>query len=494
MADTVNGTLRLTEEHVRRFADASGDVNPLHVDEAFARRTPYGHCIAHGALVTIAALGSARPETLLRTAQLDIQFKQPVFPYETYAVSWSPGDGARSRIEVSWAGRAVAVINVTGDEAAPLPAVTPRTARPSASAPREHRLEDLDALSLSESYAPRLEPLAALAADVGAAGVPDALLAWLAAASYAVGMLIPGRDAIFAGARIQRAQAASTETLDASVTTADDRTGLVIVDATLALEDASARMVLQTFLRPAVPAPDRVSVGRHLAPSGALDGRNVLVVGASRGLGAALSGALATQGATVWAAFDRSPEPAERLRREFGPARIRPLQFDAGDVEQCRRALDSLREAAGSLDGIALCAAPPLYEAPLHSDTSRALLRSVTSSVAMALVPLAGGLELLAEHGWLVVTSSAAVADPPATWPHYVIAKGALEAAAAYCAQHTQARVLVARPPRMWTDATNTPLGRIGGAAPEQVAGGIVRWVLEGGPESGMTLLGPEQF
>ena len=52
----MSATLRLTAEHVLRFADASGDRNPLHVDEPFARSTSYGRCIAHGALVTIAAL------------------------------------------------------------------------------------------------------------------------------------------------------------------------------------------------------------------------------------------------------------------------------------------------------------------------------------------------------------------------------------------------------------------------------------------------------
>ena len=217
-------------------------------------------------------------------------------------------------------------------------------------------------------------------------------------------------------------------------------------------------------------------------------------MGASRGLGAALCGALATQGATVWAAFARSAEPAEQLRGEFGAERIRLLEFDAQDVGQSRRAFDVLRAEAASLDGVALCAAPPLLDAPLHPDSSDALLRFLASSLAMALVPLAGALELLSPDGWLVVTSSSAVEDPPEEWPHYVVAKAALEGAAAYCARRTQARVLVARPPRMWTEATNTPLGRIGAAAPEQVAAGIVRWTLREQPAGVVSLLTPDQL
>jgi hypothetical protein len=63
-----------------------------------------------------------------------------------------------------------------------------------------------------------------------------------------------------------------------------------------------------------------------------------------------------------------------------------------------------------------------------------------------------------------------------------VIAKSALEGIAAYCRRVTGARVLVARPPMMWTDSTNTPLARLGAVPKEQVAAAIVRWALREGP------------
>jgi NAD(P)-dependent dehydrogenase (short-subunit alcohol dehydrogenase family) len=257
---------------------------------------------------------------------------------------------------------------------------------------------------------------------------------------------------------------------------------------------ASARMTLQAFLRPAVRPPDRASVGGYLPASAKLAGSKVLVVGASRGLGAALCAALTTQQATVWAGFARSAHRAEALREEFGVDSIRPLQFDAADVEQSRRAFQTLREEAGALDGVALCAAPALYEMPLHPDASPAMVRFVASSVAMMLVPLAEALQLLAPDGWLVITSSSAVDDPPQAWPHYVLAKAALEGAAAYCARRSAARVLVARPPMMWTDSMNTPLARFGAAAPEQVAAAIVRWAMSEERASDVSLLTPAQL
>ncbi len=41
----------VTREQVERYADVSGDHNPIHVDEAFAADTRFGRPIAHGMLV-----------------------------------------------------------------------------------------------------------------------------------------------------------------------------------------------------------------------------------------------------------------------------------------------------------------------------------------------------------------------------------------------------------------------------------------------------------
>ena len=44
-------TRTLTQEMLNAYAEASGDFNPIHTDEAFAKTTPMGGTIAHGMLV-----------------------------------------------------------------------------------------------------------------------------------------------------------------------------------------------------------------------------------------------------------------------------------------------------------------------------------------------------------------------------------------------------------------------------------------------------------
>jgi NAD(P)-dependent dehydrogenase (short-subunit alcohol dehydrogenase family)/acyl dehydratase len=489
--------IRLTNEQLLRFAESSGDRNPLHIDERFARRTPYGRRIAHGALVATAALGSANEEALLHATALELQFKKPVVPDEEYTVGVVETSEDKVRIDVVGGGHIALSVEVTVDHAAvPLPSPT-SFERPGARLlPCEYTLEQLTAaeLAITEPFAADVEALSTLAADLGAAHVPAAILAWLAAASFTVGMLVPGRDGLFARARITRASASASSELAVSVTAADDRTGFVSVEGLLADGSASAEMALQTFLLPPVPAPNRKRTSHFLPPSAKLEGRTAFVVGASRGLGAALAGALSTQGATVWAGFAESTEQAQRLRHEFGQERIRLLQFDAANAEETAAAFEAVRAEGGQLDGVVLSAAPPPGDTILHPDATRATLDFVSTSIAMALVPLTEALRLLSADGWLVVISSSALDDPPVGWPHYVVAKAALEGAAAYCARQTPARVIVVRAPRMWTDSMNTPMGRSGAAEKEKIAAAIVRQILAGDATGCPQIVTPDEL
>jgi NAD(P)-dependent dehydrogenase (short-subunit alcohol dehydrogenase family)/acyl dehydratase len=465
---------------MRRFAAASGDRNPLHADATFARATPYGRPIAQGALVTIAALAAVDGDALERVDTLNVQFKQAVFPEEEHTVSLLDSEPGNARIEVTHEGRVAVAIACTFGRDEPLPRVVAQPGAALRPSPANPTIEELanGGRAFEEPYRADVDALARLAEELGAGHVPRSVLVWLAAASYTVGMIAPGENAIFIGARITSSTSERSGVLDGSVTTADERMGLVNLEVTLHDEQASASMALQTFLRSPVPPPDRASIGRYLAPSSKLDGKNVLVVGGSRGLGAALSGALATQGATVWAGFAHSVAHVEHLQTEFGSDRVHALQFDATEPAEVRAGFASVRERADHLDGVVLCAAPPLHETSLRPEASASTAQFVHASVAMVVTPLAESLPVLSPDGWVVIVSSSSIEDPPEVWPHYVIAKSAVEGAAAFARRITSARVLVARPPTMWTDSTNTPLARLSAVTKEQVAAAIVRWTL----------------
>ncbi|MDO5713325.1 MAG: MaoC family dehydratase [Tissierellia bacterium] len=73
---------KVTDEDVKMFAEVSGDKNPLHLDDEYAKTTMFGQRIAHGMIgagFISAAIGMGLPG--LGTTYLDqtLSFKKPVF-------------------------------------------------------------------------------------------------------------------------------------------------------------------------------------------------------------------------------------------------------------------------------------------------------------------------------------------------------------------------------------------------------------------------------
>jgi 3-hydroxybutyryl-CoA dehydratase len=81
---------RVTQPDINKYADASGDHNPIHIDEQFAASTPLGGTIAHGMLVLAymsEMLSSAFGEPWDGSGRLSIRFRSPARPGDTLTVS-----------------------------------------------------------------------------------------------------------------------------------------------------------------------------------------------------------------------------------------------------------------------------------------------------------------------------------------------------------------------------------------------------------------------
>ena len=84
---------RLSQEQIGRYADATGDHNPIHVDEAFARATPFGGTIAHGMLVLASIaemMAAAFGEAWLTGGSLRVRFRAPARPGDTITARAQP--------------------------------------------------------------------------------------------------------------------------------------------------------------------------------------------------------------------------------------------------------------------------------------------------------------------------------------------------------------------------------------------------------------------
>ncbi|MCU0498219.1 MAG: MaoC family dehydratase [Anaerolineae bacterium] len=79
-------TRTITDHDIRLFAEVSGDTNSVHLDEAYARQTPFGRRVAHGMLsasLISAILGNDLPGVGTIYLGQDLKFKAPVFIDDT---------------------------------------------------------------------------------------------------------------------------------------------------------------------------------------------------------------------------------------------------------------------------------------------------------------------------------------------------------------------------------------------------------------------------
>ena len=93
LGQTAEYEKQVTDEDVRKFADISGDYNPIHLDDEFAKDSMFGARIAHGILTAShisAVIGYIFPGPGWIYLGQSLQFRAPV----------KIGDTVRTAVEV----------------------------------------------------------------------------------------------------------------------------------------------------------------------------------------------------------------------------------------------------------------------------------------------------------------------------------------------------------------------------------------------------------
>ncbi len=82
LEQTHESSVTITEEMIERFAQATGDYNPIHLDEEYAKKTIFKKRVAHGMLqagILSGVLGTGFPGVGTIYLSQSFKFLKPVF-------------------------------------------------------------------------------------------------------------------------------------------------------------------------------------------------------------------------------------------------------------------------------------------------------------------------------------------------------------------------------------------------------------------------------
>lgn len=461
-----------------QFSLASHDRNPLHISEEYARSTAFGKPVVFGMLAVLKCLSRAGAKLKSIPDQIDVFFSYPVFQNLEYQIDEkATKDGFSIRL-MDGRRTLLRILIRTGEKKTFFLSGCSHVAE--IQEPQVHPTSDFSlGRSTSGSWSPQepavqdLFKLLSLDKRVELHG----FLASLLLTSYLVGMETPGREAMFSQLSLSFLNLpCEGQKIDyaTKISGFHDKFNLLSQDLSLEVNNAVlARGKLKAFSR---WTDEPQSTG--LPTGDDFRGKTALVIGGSRGLGAATVELLVSHGAKVLLNYNKSGsrarELSERLASQSGTVEL--VQADATQPEIFNELASRVRREYGTLDILVCNAFPALLPLWIEPESVERIIQYLNNGFSMTISPLAAFAEQLeTAKGSAVLISSIVVEKPVAEWPHYVAAKAAQEALfQTYALEHPSIQCLLARPTSLMTDFTHTPVGRKNAIRPERVASCII--------------------
>ena len=443
-------TFELTDQE--RFANISGDHNPMHVDAVLARRTQAGAPVVHGVhllLWALDALASADPE-LPPLGSLRARFDKFVYLSERTEVVLAQRTATGAELSISVAGLPISHVTVGfGDPTTASSELGPLSVEltPNPRVPMDLDFDLTSGRSGCLAFATQPEVIAA-AFPAAANWLGARRIAALAASTNLVGMVCPGLHSIFGSLSVETcSEPVIQDTLAFHVTEVDPRFRLI----TQAIRGGGLVGSLESYARlPPTPQATMQSLAGLVNPT-EFAGSLALVVGGSRGLGELTAKLIAAGGGRVIVTYRVGSADAEKVAYEIRAARG-DCEVLAYDVR--KPAEEQLTDLAETPTHVYYFATPSIFRfQPALFVLER--FNDFLDVYVNGFWQLSQALRARRPELSLFYPSSVAVSERPPGMTEYAMAKAAGEA---LCADMNVAlaplHVTVIRLPRLSTDQT----------------------------------------
>ena len=188
-------TICFTQEDMDRFAHASGDVNPLHVDRVAGEVRRIEAPVVYGVLGVLAAIGAlqAQPDTVLH--RLEASFSRPLFVGCDYEIDVLEGKGMHATVCISDGGLRAFTVRASCSPGRPTPHAPVREAHRRLQRPQARTLRELERNPVATGFygaSPGALEWLRERFPLQACDGCDYALHGLLYASYLIGMELPG--------------------------------------------------------------------------------------------------------------------------------------------------------------------------------------------------------------------------------------------------------------------------------------------------------------
>lgn len=164
-----------------------------------------------------------------------------------------------------------------------------------------------------------------------------------------------------------------------------------------------------------------------------LQGKNILVTGASRGIGKAIARQLLSSGAQVAIHYGKNKSLAEELAQEF-PNRTQVLSANLGEPQECKALFEQTLEAFGKLDvlinnaGVALKSPVDIEDQLWLSDWEKTMAVNLSASAILSRLFVNYLLDKQTKGRLIHIASRAAFRGDTAEYLAYAASKGGMVA------------------------------------------------------------------
>ncbi len=434
-----------------RFARLTGDINPIHTDAVFARRTFAGAPVVHGihALLWLLECIAAGHAELTAVSRIKARFARVIYV----------GELAQAEIRQLSANTVQADITVDGNVAiqlvatiappdAPIPRAPVANPDPVPSVPVDR---DIDAMAGRSGQLPFFSSL-----DDYRTMFPNAVrilaprqIAALCCSTFLVGMIVPGLHSLYSALDVRLcADSDPAEPFQYEVTSVHPIFRLVDID----IWGAGLSGALQAFARQPPIVQSSMQAVAPLVSASEFSGARALIIGGSRGLGALTANIVAAGGGNVTISHAAGKSEAEALANDIKAAggHCDVIHFDIH--QNADQQLAVLSEAPTH---IYYFPTPPIF-LPKSSPFNPSRFESFNAFYLYGFYQMVqAAARQTPERIRIFYPSSVAVVDRPANMTEYAMSKMAGEILCQDInANFSNVHVIVARLPRLPTDQT----------------------------------------